>query len=279
MASTVCYVNGRYLALNDATLPVQDLAILRGYGVFDFLRTYHGRPFRLGDHLQRLARSARLIELDLPRPLEKIEEIVLQTLHRNNLPEANVRIVVTGGVSADSIQADASPGLVVLVTPAHIYPADYYTTGIKAVTVQTERYIPLAKTINYIPALLALKQAKAAGAAEALYVNRQGHILEGTTTNLFIFAGQQLITPKDDILPGVTRNVVLQLAQRNFDVVQRPITFDDVTQASEAFITASNKEVMPVIQIDAQTVGNGSVGANTRWLMDDFRRFTRGQSI
>ncbi len=275
MPGLICYVNGSFLPVSEAAVPVQDLAVLRGYGVFDFLRTYHGQPFRLDDHLRRLEYSAQLIYLALPHPPAEIARIVTDALHRNDLPEANIRIVVTGGVASDGITPPADSGLIVLVTPVRTYPVDYYEQGIKVITVEHDRYLPQAKTINYIPAIVALKQAELAGAVEALYVNRRRHVLEGTTTNFFVFQGHQLITPKDDILPGVTRDVVLNLAQDKFDVVERPLTFDDLARADEAFITASNKEVMPVQRVNDLTIGPGRVGPNTRWLMDRFRAVTR----
>lgn len=276
MSERVCYVNGRFLPVDQATLPARDLAILRGYGVFDFLRTYRGRPFKLRDHLLRLQTSAAHIGLDLPTTLDEIEQIVAETLRRNDLPEANLRLVVTGGITSDGITPDGDSGLIVLVTPVHKYPDECYRHGVKVISVETERYIPGAKTINYIPAIVALKQAKAQGALEALYVNRHGHILEGTTTNFFIFQDNQLITPIDDILPGITRNVVLELVRDEFHVVERPLTFDDLSRAEEAFITASNKEIMPVHHVNELQIGQGTRGPKTAWLMDQFRALTRG---
>ena len=122
MTDLICYVNGRFVPTSEASLPVQDLAILRGYGVFDFLRTYNGKLFKLREHLLRLENSAQAIWLDLPGSLDEIEAIVYDTLKRNNLPEANVRIVVTGGVSPDGINPPETSGLIVLVTPARQYP-------------------------------------------------------------------------------------------------------------------------------------------------------------
>ena len=168
MTESICYVNGEYLPVDQAFLSVQDLAVLRGYGVFDFLRTYHGQPFKLREHLLRLERSAQHIELKLPQSLDAIEQIVCETLQRNSLPEANIRVVVTGGVSTDGITPPAETGLIVLVTPVKHYPAECYDHGVKVITVETERYIPGAKTINYIPAILAMNKARAAGAIEAL---------------------------------------------------------------------------------------------------------------
>jgi branched-chain amino acid aminotransferase len=277
MTDSICYINGEFVPLTKAALPVQDLAILRGYGVFDFLRTYDGKPFRLRPHLERLAQSACLIDLDLPGSLSELEAIVLETYQRNVLPEANIRIVVTGGLSADSLNPVSKPTLMVLVTPAHQYPSSCYQAGVKVITVEVERYIPRAKTINYIPALMALKKARAVGAIEALYVNRQGQILEGTTTNFFVFQKDQLITPVDGILPGITRNVVLELAQSHFEVIERPILLSQVVEFDEAFITASNKEIMPVCQINQHTIGNGVPGPQTEGLMEMFQRATRGE--
>jgi branched-chain amino acid aminotransferase len=275
MAPLICYVNGNFVPLEEAYLPVQDLAILRGYGVFDFMRTYDGKPFKLHEHLLRLENSARLIQLDMPASVAEIEQIVHETLRRNSLPETNVRVVLTGGVSTDGITPISRPGLIVLVTPLHTYPAECYEKGIKVITVKIDRYLPDAKTINYIPAILALKKAKAAGALEALYLNQQGHILEGTTTNFFIFHSNQLITPQDGILPGLTRDVVLALAQRHFEVVEQAVTFEDVRQADEAFISASNKEIMPVHHVDDLMIGNGRPGPQTQLLMEQFHRFIR----
>ncbi len=276
MTELICYINDRFMPLEEATVSVRDLAVLRGYGVFDFLRTYNGRPFRLREHLLRLERSAKSIWLDLPGTLDEIETIVIDTLQRNALPEANVRIVITGGVSSDGITPTEKPGLLVLISPPRLYPPAYYEQGTKVITVEVERYIPTAKTINYIPAIMAQKQAKAAGAVEALYVNGQGHILEGTTTNFFIVKGNQLITPKNDILPGVTRNVIVKIAQKHFELVEQLITFDDLVEADEAFITASNKEVMPVHHVDDVQIGNGKPGPNTRKIMADFHKLTWG---
>ena len=276
MTDLICYVNGRFRPTNEAALPVQDLAILRGYGVFDFLRTYHGKPFKLQEHLFRLEQSAKIISLNLPGTRDEIENVVYDTLHRNTLPEANIRIVITGGVSSDGILPPQKTGLIILVTPVRRYPAEYYRQGVKAITVEVERYLPQAKTINYIPALLALKQARAAGAVEALYVDRQQHILEGTTTNFYIFRGARLITPTNDILHGVTRSVVLKLAQTHFEVIERPLTFDDLARADESFISASNKEIMPVHHVNDLQIGSGIPGPNTRQLMGDFHTFIWG---
>jgi len=270
----IYYINGKYIAADEACLPINDLGIVRGYGVFDFLRTYNGIPFKLREHVQRLQKSAELIDLNLPWSTLEIEAIAQETFNRNQLPDANIRIIATGGVSTDFITPSGEPSLVVIVTAVTEYPETYYTQGVKVITVQTERFIPGAKSLNYISAIMALQQAKQAKAIEALYINQQ-HVLEGTTTNLFIFHNNKLITPKENILQGITREVVLELAKNEFEIVEQPIHYSELNSCDEAFITATNKEIMPVTQIDDLQISSGKPGENTQRLIHLFRNYTR----
>lgn len=279
MTQPIYYVNGDYLAAEQACLRINDLGIVRGYGVFDFIRTYNGVPFKLREHVQRLQNSAELIGLSLPCSTQEVEAIAQETLNRNDFPESNIRIVVTGGYSNDFITPIGQPSLMITITPASKFPVDYYERGIKVITVQTERFLPGAKTLNYISAIMALQQAKLANAVEALYVNQQGYVLEGTTTNLFIFRGSQLLTPKDNILKGITRDVVLELAKDRFEIVEKPIYFSELSNCDEAFLTATNKEIMPIVQVDELQLSNGKPGKNTQLMMDLFRNYTRLRKV
>ncbi|ARV59620.1 amino acid aminotransferase [Nostocales cyanobacterium HT-58-2] len=274
MAQVISYVNGKYVISDQASLPINDLGIVRGYGVFDYLRTYNGIPFKLQEHIQRLQKSAELIGLNLPWSTQEIEALIQETLKRNNLPEANIRIVVTGGASDDFITPPEQPSLVILVSPVSQYQVQYYEQGVKLITVQMERFIPQAKTLNYISAIIALQQSKRANAIDALYVNQQSHVLEGTTTNFFIVRDSQLITPKENVLYGITRNVVLELAKNRFEIVEQPIYYSDLNSCDEAFITSSNKEIMPVVQIDDLQISNGKPGEKTQILMQLFKNYT-----
>jgi branched-chain amino acid aminotransferase len=275
MTQPICYLNGKYVPFDQACLPLHDLGIVRGYGVFDFLRTYNGVPFKLTEHVQRLQKSAKLIGLSLPWSTAEIEEITQNTLTHNHLPEANIRIVVTGGASADFITPLGQPSLMVIVTPVSEYPKEYYEQGIKVITVPIKRFIPKAKTLNYISAIGALQQAKQTNAVEALYVNSQGDVLEGTTTNFFVFRGSQLITPKEGILNGITRDVILELAKDRFEIVEQSIAYSQLNHCDEAFITSSTKEIMPVVQIDELNISQGKPGENTQTLMHLFQKYTK----
>lgn len=261
------YINGEFVPAEHACLPINDLAILRGFAVFELLRTYGGKPFFLEAHLERLENSARQIGLHLSWSLPQMADIVTRTLARNAFAEANVRIVVTGGPSADFTTPENKPRLLVLVSPLPELPAHWYRDGVKVITRVTERPITGAKSINYIPATIALEEARRQGAVEALYVTRDGRVQEGTTSNLFVFIGRTLATPGREILPGITRRVILELAAPLFPVQIRDISIDELFRASEVFITGTNKGLVPVVQVDDRLIGTGRPGENTRQLM------------
>lgn len=269
-------INGEFVDSSAATINIHDLIVLRGYGAFDFLRTYNGVPFHLKEHLLRLEKSLRLLDLTLDISLEELEERVLATLAKNNFEESNVRIVVSGGISESNLMPEAKGEIIVMVTPLHRLPAHYYTDGVKIITAQHQRFLPGAKSINYIPAILIMKEAKAQGAIEALYTNESNYLLEGTTSNFFCVIDGQLITPPEaSILPGITRDVVIEVASKVTDVLVRDIHIDEIRLMDEAIITASNKEIIPVTKINSVTIGDGKPGSLTQELMRVFRDYTR----
>ena len=253
---------------------VDDLAILRGIGVFDLLRTYDGKPYFLDAHIDRLEASAKKIGLSLPWSHNEIKDLVKKTLAKNDIPEANIRIVVTGGPSTDFMNPSGSPRLLVLVSPVPRLPDDWYTNGVKIISWEVERAIPGAKSINYISASLALKKAAAQDAVEALYIDRNGLALECTTSNLFAFIGQKLVTPGQGILSGVTRKVVMELARELFSIDVRDISRTELLAADEVFITGTSKGLVPVVQVDDSIIGNGRPGPRTRQLMAEMKRYT-----
>jgi len=271
----IYYVDGTFVDESDATVSVKDIAILRGFGVFDFLRTYKRRPFHLADHVTRFRNSAKLIGLEIKESDAEIADAVQKTLDQNSdLEEANIRFLYTGGVSSDGVSPEGNGKLIVMVTPKHGLPDSWYTDGAKVCTVDSERFIPGSKSINYLGAVMAQQEAKKENGIEAIYVDRNNRILEGTTTNIFFFKGNEIHTPKDTILPGITRSVILKLAETNFKVIERDINKDEIGDFEEVMITASNKEVVPVIAIDDVTIGSGKVGPSVSKMMTLFRDYT-----
>jgi branched-chain amino acid aminotransferase len=264
------YAGEQWAHPDEATISINDIAVLRGYSVFESLRTYDRRPFHLDEHLARLYRSAELIEMEIPWSREQIVDVVREIVARNTYRHAAIRLLVTGGVSEDGMLPSGKPTLVVMITPLGERDSERFAKGCKLITTKLQRISPEAKTANYIAAVRALKEAVRRGAADALFVNERGHVLEATRSNFFIFQGDTLVTPRRGILIGITRNVVLELARNRFAVEERPILLEELALADEAFITSSSKEITPVVQIDDLVIGDGKPGAQTYELEQRF---------
>jgi branched-chain amino acid aminotransferase len=269
----IYYVDGKFVPADAAVIPVDDLAILRGIGVFDLLRTYDGRPYFLKEHVARLLNSAKRIDLDLPWSHSAICDVVQQTLARNTLEEASIRIIVTGGSSPDFMTPSGTPRLIVLVTPLPKLPQWWASKGVKVVTLKARRNIPGAKSLDYLPAAMALRKAAERNAIEAIYLDDEGHALEGTTSNLFAFIGNGLVTPGRDILSGITRKCVLDIARGRYAVQIRDLPKGELLEADEVFITGTNKGVVPVVRIDDCMIGNGRPGKRTLEIMAALSEF------
>ncbi len=278
MSELTSYVNGVFVPASQAALPLNDLGIVRGYGVFDLLRTYGHTPFRLRDHLLRLERSATAIGIALPWGLDELERIVLDTYACNQVADASIRIVVTGGPSANLMTPQNNPSLVVMVQPITPYPAHYYAEGCRATTTRIERIMPAVKSLNYIGAIMAVTEASKVNAVEAIYRDAQDYLTEGTRANFFVLRGDTLITPGEGILKGITRQVVLEVAQPEFEVVEAPLTYGDLTSVDEAFLTSTTKEVLPIVQVDDIRIGDGKVGPRTQRIMQRFAAYVRSVS-
>lgn len=264
------YVNGRWVHPDEASISINDVGLLRAYSVFESLRTYDRRPFHLDEHLNRLYHSAELIELDIPWSRGQIADVVREVIGRNPYLHAAIRILVTGGVSEDGILPSGAQTLAVLITPLPERDMERFARGYKLITTRLQRVAPEAKTTSYVAAVRALKEAARQGAEDALFVNEQGHVLESTRSNFFIFEGDTLVTPREEVLIGITRNVVLELARGRFQVEERPILLAELGEADEAFVTASSKEIVPVVQIDDLVIGNGKPGPRTTELEQRF---------
>jgi branched-chain amino acid aminotransferase len=263
------YVGGYWVHPHEATISLNDMAVLRGYSVFESLRTYDRRPFHLDEHLERLFRSAQFIDLEIPYTRADIIQVVLSVIERNSYQHASLRIFVTGGESEDGI-TPGKPLLAVLITPLPERDLARFAQGCKVITTHLQREAPEAKTTSYVAAVRALKEAQRRGASDALFVNEHGHVLEGTRSNFFVFVGDTLVTPRAGMLMGVTRNVVLALARGRFAIEERPILYDELPQVSEAFITSSSREITPVVQIDDLLIAGGRPGPRTSELEQRF---------
>ena len=259
-----CYVNNKISDATKAGIPLHDLGIIRGYGVFDSLVLVHRQPFLFREHFNRLVASAEKLAMKIPLTEEKMEKIVIELGRKNKMKEAAVRTVLTG-----------SGSFFILLEDIPTLPDAVYKKGGKLIIHEHQRILPEAKTTNYITCMKLQPQRIKEKAVEILYISK-GKILECATSNFFIFKGNTLITPKRDILLGITRKAVIDLAKKHFKVMERDIPLKEITSATECFITTSFKNVCPILKIGKQVISNGKVGENTKLLMglyDELRSF------
>ncbi len=271
------FINGTFTCESDAKISVLDLGLLRGFSIFEYIRTYRKQPFHLIDHLQRLRYSANQLNLVLPYTFEEFTTII-HTLLKNPVLEAaecGIKILVTGGVSQDQLIPTQPSSCILFAYPHTPYPTPLYEEGIAVASTLLQRSLPHCKTTQYIPAIVALQSA--AGAKEALYVTAQGEILEATTSNFFaIKQGQLYTSTSPHLLQGITRELVLKMAkEHHFAISSEPIFLSDIVAYDEAFVTATNKEILPVVAIDNRPIGNGQVGPQTRQIATLFRAYTQ----
>jgi len=267
-----CFRNGKIVTYEDAVVHVSDLGLLRSYAAFDYLRTYNGQPFRLDDHLRRFRNSANELMLPLNYTDEYISGTIVELLGRSGLRDAGVRLVITGGNSPDSMTT-TEPNFFILVEKLPEYPPAIWTTGVKLITSDYLRDVPAIKSTSYLNAIKLWPLVEQHGAHDMLYCH-DGQVLELTRYSFFLFRGNTLVTPKDDILPGVTRQVLLELSRDVFPVEERVVLTSEISQATEAFMSGTTKGVLPVVQIDDTMIGDGTPGDHTRRLMSLFSEYT-----
>ena len=279
------YINGQYYAKEDAKVSVYDHGFLYGDGVFEGMRSYAGKVFRLAEHLDRLWHSARAICLEIPISQEEMAAAVNETLVKNSITDGYIRLVVSRGAGTLGLDPNrcSDPQVIVIADSITLYPDEYYEHGMEIVTASTIRNHPAAlnpriKSLNYLNNILAKIEGAKAGCIEALMLNHKGEVAECTGDNIFLVSGGEIYTPPIDagILEGITRNAVIEIAERaGMKVHQIPLTRHDVYTADECFLTGSAAEVIPVVKVDTRPIGNGQVGPVSRDLKERFHELTR----
>jgi len=269
-----CYLNGKIVPLAKAGLSLSDLGILRGYGVFDFLRTYNGKPFYFHEHFARFRHSAEIIGLKVPVGEAVVRDLITELCKKNRVSDASIRMVLTGGETKDGFSM-IRPSFFILIEDLYQFPASVFTKGAKIITHEYERSFPRAKTTNYSTALMLKTKKERAGAVEILYTKNK-LVLEASTSNIFLVKNGRISTPEDGVLHGITRGIVLALAQKlGIPHTCRAVRVSELSIADEVFLTATNKDVTPIVSVDGKKVGKGTVGPVTKQLLDAYQELTK----
>lgn len=279
------FVNDGWTDADGARVSVVDRGFQLGDGIYEVVRVYGGRPFALQPHLERLARSARELEMQLPMELDEIGRLIEEAPRRRGVEEAQVYVQVTRGTAprVHHFPEDITPTLVVYASPARMHAPEWYENGASGIVVPDERWLRCdIKSINLLPNALAKERARRAGAAEALLLREGVGMTEGSSSNLFIVRDGQLQTAPAGrwILRGITRDIVLELAHAaGIPVHEQFFSKDTLLQADEAFVTSTTMEVMPLTRVDHQLIGDGRPGPVTRRLARAYKEKWTGAAV
>ena len=279
------YIDGNFYDQSEAKISVFDHGLLYGDGIFEGIRFYNNRVFRLDEHIERLWSSARGIALDIPISPAEMIAATLETIRQNDLHDGYIRLLVTRGVGSLGLSPNSCrrPSVIIIAATIALYPEDCYRQGLTMVTCATRRIStaalsPRIKSLNYLNNILAKIEAEDAGAAEGVMLNEQGYVAECTGDNLFVVKRGHIWTPPVNAgsLEGVTRQVVFELATQNqMPIGERDLTRYDIFTADECFLTGTAAEVIPAVQLDRRPVGTGQPGPLTLRLVEQFRYLTR----
>jgi branched-chain amino acid aminotransferase len=279
------YIDGKFYSETNAKVSVFDHGLLYGDGIFEGIRFYNGRVFRLEQHLERLWNSARSICLEIPMTRQEMTEALLETIRQNHLRDGYIRLVVTRGVGNLGLNPEQckNPSVIIIVATIALYHEDFYRKGLSIVTVATRRSNPASlnpavKSLNYLNNVMARIEANLASADEALMLNDAGNVAECTADNIFILKHSQIFTPPitAGALQGITRSVVFDIAgEFDLKVIEADFTRHDIFVADECFLTGTAAEIVPVVKADGRIIGNGKPGPITTRIVARFREMTQ----
>ncbi len=279
------WIDGQYYDKENARISVWDHGLLYGDGIFEGIRAYNGRVFRLDEHLERLYRSARSIHIEVPMPLREMAGLVVDCVRRNNLRDAYIRLLVTRGYGDLGLDPRKcrQASVVVIADRISLYPPETYEAGLKLVVASTRKNAvdalnPRIKSMNYLNNILAKMEAIQAGAAESVMLDRNGFVTECTSENIFTVKDRILYTPVAvvGILEGITRSVVMELARaRGYRVEEAFMTTHDLLVADECFVTGTGAEILPVVDVGGRPIGSGRPGPVTGELLTAYRELTQ----
>lgn len=289
MSEQVIYLDGKFVSKEEAKVSVYDHGFLYGDGIFEGIRIYNGNIFKCKEHLDRLYDSAKSIMLNMPLSYEEMQEALVETIRRNEMKDGYIRLVVSRGAGDLGLDPRRSPqaSVIIIVEKLSIYSEEMYRNGLKTISVSQRRNIPDAlnpkiKSLNYLNNILVKIQANLADVGEAIMLNSQGYVAEGSADNIFIVKNGVISTPPCYVgaLEGITRLAIIQICERlGLKLKEEPFTLHDVYVADEVFFTGTAAEVIAVREVDGRIIGEGKAGAVTLRLLEEFRKIVEVDGV
>lgn len=265
------FINDDFFEEDKAVIKTNDLALQRGYGVFDFFRTSNNQPLFLEDYLNRFYHSAKEMFIKVSLERKQLKEIIFKLIEKNNLPESGIRITATGGYSPDGYMP-VEGNIIIQQQPLKLPPKEKYENGIKIITHEYVRDLPSVKSINYLMGVWLQQKIKEKQADDVLYY-KNGIISECPRSNIFMVNDKgELLTPVENVLAGITRKKILEMSRNVMPTFTRDITLTELKNANEVFITSTTKRLLPIVEIDGEKVGDGKPGNITAALYDLFMK-------
>lgn len=270
----IAFVNNQFIEEEKASLGITDLSFQRGYGIFDFFRTSNHIPLFIDDYLDRFFKSAGMLRLQPLHSREELKNIISEMIRQNNTPVSGIKMILTGGYSSDGYEL-SSPNFIITQQPVQLPGIEKFDKGLKIILYEYLRDLPHAKSINYLMGVYLQDKVRQYKADDVLYY-KDGCILEFPRSNVFVVTKDQtVVTPGENVLHGITRMKVLELARKKYTVEERAVTVDELRNAAEVFLTSTTKRILPVLTIDDKIVGDGKPGEVTTSLYHAFLKMEK----
>ena len=273
MTHKYCYFQGSIIPFNKAHISLNDLGVLRSYGVFDFYRTYNGKPFHLKEHYLRFQNSAKLVGLKVPVSYKDFEKITLDLLKKNKQKDGSFRAVLLGGLAQSGLSS-TKPTFYILAEEVYTPTKEQLENGVGLMLHEYLRYTPEAKTTHYMEAIKMQKEKAKQKAYEILYFSNN-NVLECSTSNFFMIKGDKLITSEKNVLGGITGLALIKIAKKDFKIEKREVKLEELLSADEVLISGTNKEILPVVRVGSNKIGSGKVGEKTKLLQKLWKEYTQ----
>lgn len=265
------FINGKFYSKKDANISIFDHGFLYGDGIFETLRTYNGRVFKIDEHMDRLFHSAKLVKLQIPLAKKQLKQAIISTIEKNKLREAYIRLTISRGRGELKYSVESNPNIVIIAKEFIPYKKNIHEKGVSVITYNAERVLPEVKSTSCLPLVLAKSEATKKGCFDALLVDSNSFITEGTVSNVFFIKENTVYTPKDNILKGITRGIVIKIVKRIAKIMETKIKKEEIYSFDECFLTNTSAEIAPVNKIDGKIIKNVP-GIITKKLMEEFKK-------